>query len=123
VEHLTEEGGEAGTVDPVKPRRSEVEEKAMAKVSLLHREMRVRKEVKWGFSWTTLVFGPFVPLVRADLKWALLMVVAAPLTAGITWLLCPFFYNRFYVHDLLKRGYLPDDTWSRQVIRESGLLP
>ena len=65
----------------------------------------VRKQVKKGFSWTMLLFGVFVPLVRGDWKWFLITLVAAFVTAGISWLVFPFFYNQLYLNDLLNNGY------------------
>jgi hypothetical protein len=58
-----------------------------------------------GFSWTTLLFGFFVPLFRGDILWALIMVGAALLTAGISLIVFPFFYNKVYIDSLLKKGY------------------
>lgn len=58
-----------------------------------------------GFSWTTLFFGFFVPLFRGDILWALLMVGAAFISAGISVIIFPFFYNKMYIDSLLKKGY------------------
>lgn len=65
----------------------------------------VRKEVKKGFSWTMLFFGIFVPMVRGDWKWFIITLIAAMVTAGLSWLIFPFFYNRLYLDDLLNGGY------------------
>lgn len=43
------------------------------------------KQAPVGFSWTMLLFGPFVPLFRGDLKWTilhLLMLSLAQLFSG-----------------------------------------
>ncbi|MGL6009631.1 MAG: HrgC protein [Culicoidibacterales bacterium] len=63
-------------------------------------------EVKEGFSWTTLFFGLFVPLLRGDLKWAAIMFVLAAITLGLSWLAVPFFYNKKYIQDKLAKGYV-----------------
>lgn len=63
------------------------------------------REVKRGFSWTTLLFGFFVPLFRGDWKWTLIMIVTAIFTGGISWLIFPFLYNKLYEDDLIKNGY------------------
>ena len=65
----------------------------------------VTKEVKKGFSWTTLLFGSFVPLVRGDWFYFFISIVAAMLTFGISWLVFPFIYNRLYLERLLSKGY------------------
>ena len=64
-----------------------------------------QKQVKKGFSWTMLFFGVFVPLLRGDWKWFLITFAIALLTSGASWFVFPFFYNRLYIDDLLKKGY------------------
>lgn len=63
------------------------------------------RTVKVGFSWTTLFFGCLVPLVRGDIKWALIMLLCSMLTCGISLLVFPFFYNRIYIKELQSKGY------------------
>ena len=63
------------------------------------------KFVPTGFSWTTLFFGIFPALFRGDLKWAIIMIISAFLSCGISWLVFPFFYNARYLEDLLTNGW------------------
>lgn len=58
-----------------------------------------------GFSFTVLFFGVFVPLFRADIFGTLIMALAAMLTAGFSWFIFPFFYNKMYIDSLIKKGY------------------
>jgi hypothetical protein len=82
-------------------------------------ETGVVKEVKDGFSWTTLFFGMFVPLVRGDLKWAIIIflihALLAPFTFGIGNLIANIIfavkYNKIYIRELREKGYrIADDT-------------
>ncbi len=66
-------------------------------------QMRI---VKDGFSWTTLFFGVFVPLVRGDGKWFLIMLVANLCTFGMASIVFSFIYNKIYINDLLEKGYV-----------------
>ncbi|HSQ89400.1 DUF2628 domain-containing protein [Romboutsia sp.] len=63
------------------------------------------KECKIGFSWTTLFFGLFVPLLRGDLKNSAIMAIVGLLTCGFSWLVFPFFYNKTYIKGLLLQGF------------------
>lgn len=84
---------------------------------VLKHESGLIKEVKIGFSWTTLFFGLFVPLIRGDLKWALIMFGIALLAGIPTYgigsfisnLVFAFIYNKLYVRDLLEKGYRPQN--------------
>lgn len=84
---------------------------------VLKHESGLIKEVKIGFSWTTLFFGLFVPLIRGDLKWALIMLGIALLAGVPTYgigsfisnLVFAFIYNKLYVRDLLEKGYRPQN--------------
>lgn len=71
------------------------------------------KEVKLGFSWTTLFFGALVPLIRGDWKWFVIYIGAAfvlgfiglPQLAPLLNLGFPFVYNKLYAQDLVNEGY------------------
>lgn len=76
---------------------------------MLKNQIGATKEIKTGFSWTTLFFGCFPAMFRGDWKWAIIMILAAIVTSGISWLIFPFFYNRLYIKDLLNNGYRPLD--------------
>lgn len=69
-------------------------------------ELGQKKIVQEGFSWTVLLFGPFVPLIRGDIKWFLIMLPIFFLTAGISDFVFCFIYNNKYIKDLLEKGYV-----------------
>lgn len=64
-----------------------------------------KKDAPVGFSWTTFFFGFFVPLVRGDWKWALLMILLAIFTLGFAMIYSWFAYNKHYIKDLIGHGY------------------
>ena len=80
------------------------------------------KECKNGFSWTTLCFGLFVPLLRGDLKNALIMGVVGLLTCGICWLVFPFFYNKTYINSLLMQGFTGASETDIQILVSKGFI-
>lgn len=58
-----------------------------------------------GFSWTVFFFGFIPPLFRSDWKWAVIILVCALITWGLSNLIFCFIYNRFYIKDLISDGY------------------
>ena len=80
------------------------------------------KEVKNGFSWTTLCFGLFVPLLRGDLKNALIMGIVGLLTCGISWLVFPFTYNKMYIKGLLMQGFTGATEADTQILISKGFI-
>jgi len=80
------------------------------------------KEVPLGFSWTTLLFGPFVPLVRGDLKWCIIFLIAAFLSSGLSWVVVPFIYNKIYIKELLQKGFIAADEYSSNILKIEGII-
>ena len=91
-------------------------------VNLKHSQSGLAKQAKVGFSWTTLLFGLFVPLVRGDLKWTIIMLILSVITFGLAWLVFPFVYNKVYLRGLLESGYGPADDHSRASLNAAGLV-
>ncbi|WP_169085691.1 DUF2628 domain-containing protein [Paenibacillus sp. PL91] len=88
------------------------------------------KEVKVGFSWTTLLFGFFPALFRGDLKWAVIMFIISAAVgvftvgfgAWIPGIVFSFVYNKIYIKELLEKGYHPADEHAQSALRTNGII-
>lgn len=79
------------------------------------------KQAPVGYSWTTLFFTAFVPLLRGDWKWVAIMALIILVLAGIVAAVAPnapvqsislwtgiilgFLYNKAYIKGLISKGY------------------
>jgi hypothetical protein len=80
------------------------------KVALIHPQTGLLKSGFYGFSWTFLFFGWFVPLFRGELMIALLHFTIAVITIGLWQIIFAFLYNKQYTTRLLEKGYVLNDT-------------
>lgn len=80
------------------------------------------KECKVGFSWTTMFFGLFVPLLRGDLKNCAIMAVVGFLTCGLSWLVFPFVYNSMYIKGLLMQGFSGATDTDNSILVNKGFI-
>jgi hypothetical protein len=64
----------------------------------------------YGFSWTFLFFGWFVPLFRGELMIALLHFIITLITFGFWQIIFAFFYNKQYTTRLIENGYVINDS-------------
>ncbi|MCF1784218.1 DUF2628 domain-containing protein [Lactobacillus mulieris] len=86
------------------------------------------KQCKVGFSWTMFFFGFWVPLFRGDWKWLIIMLLldiigifTLGLVTAIANIAMAFLYNKFYVEDLTKQGFEPQDKASIDILRGKGI--
>lgn len=99
-------------------------------VILKNKETGLTKNCVTGFSWTTFFFGVFVPLVRGDLKWAMILLLLCALVGIFTFgigavLVGPIFagfYNKIYIRHLMSNGFIPADDASYNWCVVNGLL-
>ncbi len=89
------------------------------------------KEVKVGFSWTTLFFFFFVPLFRKDWKWLGIMIgsiiagliltaiinVDTSISLGLN-IAFAVLYNNFYINDLLAKGWKPASEVDEKILND-----
>ena len=87
-----------------------------------HKDSGVIKTAPLGFSWTLLLFGIFVPMLRGDWKWFFISLLLFLLTAGIAWFIVPFFYNKIYIKNLMEKGYIPADDFSKKILTQKGII-
>jgi len=80
------------------------------KVALIHPQTGLLKSGFYGFSWTFLFFGWFVPLFRGELLIALLHFTITVITIGLWQIIFAFLYNKQYTSRLLEKGYVLNDT-------------
>ncbi len=72
-----------------------------------------KKKARVGFSWTTFFFGFWVPLIRGDWKWAVILFLLGLLgfvTFGISSLILAIVfgikYNELHLSGLREKGYV-----------------
>ena len=83
----------------------------MAKrVQLIQPETGLMKSGYYGFSWTFLFFGWFVPIFREELFISLLHFVITVVTFGIWRVIIAFLYNKQYMTRMLEKGYILNDS-------------
>lgn len=80
------------------------------KVALIHPQTGLMKSGFYGFSWTFLFFGWFVPLFRGELLIALLHFTITVITIGLWQIIFAFLYNKQYTSRLLEKGYVLNDS-------------
>lgn len=68
------------------------------------------KDGYYGFSWTYLFFGWFVPLIRGELGTAALHLLFTIFTFGLWQFIVCFLYNKQYMTRMLEKGYILKDS-------------
>ncbi len=92
------------------------------------------KNISLGFSWLFLLFGVFYPLVKGDFKNALLIMGSFfvitmiskiypifILLFFISYIGLAFIYNKIYAKDLIKKGFLPVNEYSKNALEKNGI--
>ena len=84
---------------------------------LVNKETGERKEIPTGFSWTTLFFGLFVPLIRGYFVYFFILLALCVFGFGfiIAWLVCPFLINKHYKEHLLKNGWMTEQAHNKKI--------
>jgi hypothetical protein len=80
------------------------------KVNLLNPKNGLMKQGFYGFSWTYLFFGWFVPLFRGELGVAALHLLFTIVTFVFWQIIVCFLFNKQYMTRMIEKGYeLNDD--------------
>ncbi len=78
-------------------------------VLLKHQPSGLVKKGYFGFSWTYLFFGWFVPVFRGEIGIGALHFVLTVVTIGIFQAVMPYLYNKQYTTRLLTSGWQLSD--------------
>ena len=90
-------------------------------IRMRHPTTDLIKECPVGFSWTTVFFGAFVPLLRSMYGYTVIYLLAAGITSGVAWIVFPFIINKHYAKFLLEKGYKPESNDDLVMLKHSGI--
>lgn len=90
------------------------------KVMMQHPASGLTKNGFFGFSWTYLFFGWWVPLIRGELGVAALHLLFTIVTFGLWQLVLAFLYNKQYMTRMLEKGYILKD--SEEIMSEASAV-
>jgi hypothetical protein len=98
----------------------------MAKgITVKHPVSGMTKTGYYGFSWTYLFFGPFVPIFRGELGVGALHLLFSIFTFGVWQIVMAFLYNKQYMTRMLtEKGWVLDGSADENVLarRELGIV-
>jgi hypothetical protein len=80
------------------------------KVRIIHTVSGIGKNGYIGYSWTYLLFGWFVPVIRGELLVGVLHLIITLVSFGLSQLIFPFLYNRQYMSRMLTSGWMLDSA-------------
>jgi len=80
------------------------------KVILRHTQSGLVKNGFFGYSWTYLIFGWFVPVVRGEIGIGLLHLILTMISFGLFQLIMPFLYNKQFTTRLLLNNWELSDS-------------
>ena len=80
------------------------------KVRIIHTVSGIGKNGFVGYSWTYLLFGWFVPVIRGELLIGILHLIITLVSFGLSQLIFPFLYNRQYMNRMLTSGWVLDSA-------------
>ncbi len=90
-------------------------------IVIKHTASGLTKNGYYGFSWTYLFFGWFVPLFRGELGVAALHLLFSMVTFGFWQLVMCFLYNRQYMTRMLTSGWVLADSEGRNALAAAKL--
>ena len=82
-------------------------------VTIRHSQSGLTRKGYFGFSWTYLFFGWFVPIFRGELGIAALHLLFTIVTFGWWQLIVCFLYNKQYMTRMLTNGWVLADSPDR----------
>jgi len=82
-------------------------------VTIRHSQSGLTRKGYFGFSWTYLFFGWFVPIFRGELGIAALHLLFTIVTLGWWQLIVCFLYNKQYMTRMLTSGWVLADSLDR----------
>lgn len=98
-------------------------------ITLKNMDTGIIKKAPTGYSWTTFFFGFFPALFRGDLKWAIIIFVAAvalSLLTGIGGLVFNIifaaFYSKLHIKELMSKRFTYADEASRSYLVANGII-
>jgi len=80
------------------------------KIILKHGQSGLTKSGYVGYSWTYLIFGWLVPVVRGEIGIGFLHFILTLITFGFFQIVMPYLYNKQYMTRLLTNGWQLFDT-------------
>ena len=90
-------------------------------VAIKHKESEMMKTGYYGFSWTYLLFGWFVPLFRGELGVGALHLLFSLVTFGLWQLILCFLYNKQYMTRMLTNGWELAGTQQENLLARAAL--
>ena len=91
------------------------------KINIKHKESGMVKTGFYGFSWTYLLFGWFVPLFRGELGVGALHLLFTIFTVGLWQFIVCFLYNKQYMTRMLTNGWVLNGSDSDKVLAATAL--
>jgi hypothetical protein len=79
-------------------------------VIIKHEPSGLLKKGFYGYSWTYLLFGFFVPLFRGEIAIGLLHIILNIVTFGVFQVIMPYLYNRQFMTRQLTSGWVLADA-------------